>query len=137
MELVKPLMFIAGALMMKTHNELKFGEYQFARNASLRDVVDTIIDRIGSPDSGMFIDAFSGTGAVAEAASRAGWKVHVNDHLSSSAIMSFARLVSKADVLFSGLGGYASAVDVLNSLKPQRGFIWREYSHNIAEIHYD
>ncbi|MDM7480782.1 MAG: DNA adenine methylase [Halomonas sp.] len=95
-------------------------------------VVDTIIDRIGSPDSGMFIDAFSGTGAVAEAASRAGWKVHVNDHLSSSAIMSFARLVSKADVLFSGLGGYASAVDVLNSLKPQRGFIWREYSHNIV-----
>ena len=91
-------------------------------------VVDTIIDRIGSPDSGMFIDAFSGTGAVAETASRAGWKVHVNDHLRSSAIMSFARLVSKADVLFSGLGGYASAVEVLNSLKPQRGFIWREYS---------
>lgn len=91
-------------------------------------VVDTIIDRIGSPDGGMFIDAFSGTGAVAEAASRAGWKVHVNDHLSSSAIMSFARLVSKADVSFSGLGGYTSAVEVMNSLKPQRGFIWREYS---------
>ena len=40
----QPYLFIAGALMMKTRNELKFGEYQFPRNASLRDVVDTIID---------------------------------------------------------------------------------------------
>lgn len=91
-------------------------------------IVDSIIERIGPPDGGIFVDAFSGTGAVAESASKAGWKVHVNDHLCSSAIMSFARLVSLADVTFSEFGGYARAIDVLNSLDPQRGFIWREYS---------
>jgi len=91
-------------------------------------VVDAIIDRIGPPDGGVLIDAFSGTGAVAAAAADSGWKVHVNDHLSSSAIMSFARLVSKIDTPFRSLGGYVNAIDLLNSVEPQRGFIWREYS---------
>ena len=40
----QPYLFMAGALMLKARDELKYGEYQFARNASLRDVVNTIID---------------------------------------------------------------------------------------------
>jgi UPF0755 protein len=40
----QPNLFIAGALILKTQNELKYGEYKFARNASMRDVVDTIIE---------------------------------------------------------------------------------------------
>ena len=40
----QPMLFIAGALLLKTQNDLKYGEYRFPRNASLRDVVDTIID---------------------------------------------------------------------------------------------
>jgi UPF0755 protein len=40
----RPFLFIAGALLIKTRNELKYGEYQFSRNASLRDVVDTLIE---------------------------------------------------------------------------------------------
>jgi len=40
----QPNLFIAGALMLKAQNELKYGEYRFTRGASLRDVVDTIID---------------------------------------------------------------------------------------------
>ena len=40
----QPYLFIAGALMMKSQNELKYGEYRFAKGASLRDVVDTIIE---------------------------------------------------------------------------------------------
>ena len=91
-------------------------------------VVDAIIDNVGAPDGGVFIDAFSGTGAVAHAASRAGWSVRVNDHLASSAIMSFARLVSRVDVPFVRLGGYTNAITELNSLEPMSGFIWREYS---------
>ena len=39
----QPNLFVAGALMAKAQNELKYGEYRFTRNASLRDVVDTII----------------------------------------------------------------------------------------------
>lgn len=40
----QPYLFIAGALLMKARDDLKYGEYQFNRNASLRDVVDTIIE---------------------------------------------------------------------------------------------
>lgn len=91
-------------------------------------IVEAIIEHVGQAGSGMFIDAFSGTGAVAEAASRAGWRVHVNDHLASSAIMSYSRVISKADIPFVALGGYGNAVLGLNEVKPIRGFIWRQYS---------
>jgi UPF0755 protein len=40
----QPYLFIAGALLMKARNELKYGEYKFSKQASLRDVVDTIIE---------------------------------------------------------------------------------------------
>jgi len=40
----QPSLFIAGALIFKAQNELKYGEYKFTKNASLRDVVDTIIE---------------------------------------------------------------------------------------------
>jgi UPF0755 protein len=40
----QPYLFMAGALLMKMRHDLKYGEYQFTRQASLRDVVDTIID---------------------------------------------------------------------------------------------
>lgn len=91
-------------------------------------IVEAIIDHIGPPEGGVFVDAFSGTGAVAEAASRAGWPVHVNDHLASAAIMSYARVTSKADIPFRGLSGYHSAIAALNEASSARGFIWREYS---------
>ena len=91
-------------------------------------VVKAILDRIGEPDGGTFHDAFSGTGAVAQAASEAGWKVHVNDHLTSAAMMSFARVTSSAQAGFAGVGGYSQAIVDLNAAKPVGGFIWREYS---------
>ena len=40
----QPWLFIGGALVLKARDDLKFGEYQFAKHASLRDVVDTIIE---------------------------------------------------------------------------------------------
>lgn len=91
-------------------------------------VVDSIIKNIGAPDSGVFVDAFSGTGVVAEAASRAGWPVLVNDHLYSSAIMSYARIIASAQAAFQNVGGYHGAINRLNSANPRRGFIWSEYS---------
>jgi UPF0755 protein len=39
-----PLTFIVSAMMAKTHDEMKFGEYQFPRAASLHDVINTIIE---------------------------------------------------------------------------------------------
>ena len=41
----QPLVFVGAALVLKARGEeLKFGEYQFARQATLRDVVDTIVE---------------------------------------------------------------------------------------------
>lgn len=91
-------------------------------------VVEAIIENIGPPDGGILVDAFSGTGAVADAASRFGWPVHVNDHLFSSAIMSYARVTSSAQAAFANVGGYHSAIASLNAADPRRGFIWKEYS---------
>jgi UPF0755 protein len=40
----QPLVFLAGVFALKASGELKAGEYQFARQASLRDVVDTLVE---------------------------------------------------------------------------------------------
>jgi UPF0755 protein len=40
----QPYLFTVGALLMKSQHDLKYGEYKFVKGASLRDVVDTIID---------------------------------------------------------------------------------------------
>src|SRR5215467_5799214 len=39
-----PMTFVISALLAKTREELKFGEYQFPKQASLRDVINTIVD---------------------------------------------------------------------------------------------
>lgn len=91
-------------------------------------LVDAIHEHIGMPDGGTFVDAFCGTGAVAEAASKAGWPVLVNDHLASSSIMALARVLSEKQVSFDAFGGYLNAINELNRAEPYAGFIWREYS---------
>ena len=40
----QPYLFIAGALLVKARNDLKYGEYEFRKHASLREVVDTIVE---------------------------------------------------------------------------------------------
>jgi len=93
-------------------------------------LVEALIDHIGTPSrtDGLFVDAFCGTGAVAEAAARLGWSVWLNDHLTSAGIMSAARLTSIRDAQFKHFGGYTEAISILNDLSPVKGFIWREYS---------
>ena len=39
-----PLTFVVSALLAKKREELKFGEYQFPKQASLHDVINTIVD---------------------------------------------------------------------------------------------
>ncbi len=93
-------------------------------------VVDDITAHFGPPPKtgGRFVDAFCGTGVVAEAAARAGWSVRLNDHLLSAVTLAHARLMSRRDTPFRELGGYMKALERLNATKPLRGFIWREYS---------
>ncbi len=40
----QPLIFMGAAIAMKSRGELKYGEYQFLKHASLADVLDTIIE---------------------------------------------------------------------------------------------
>jgi UPF0755 protein len=40
----QPWVFMGGVIALKARDELKYGEYQFHRQASLRDVVDTLVE---------------------------------------------------------------------------------------------
>lgn len=93
-------------------------------------LIEQLKDRIGLPIKGrnVFIDAFCGTGAVAEAAAEMGWEIRLNDSLHSAIMVSEARLIGINQVNFSKLGGYDSAIKKLNSITGKHGFIWREYS---------
>ncbi|MBP0635921.1 DNA adenine methylase [Cupriavidus sp. AcVe19-6a] len=92
-------------------------------------LVDQITPHMGRPKEGaFFVDAFCGTGVVAEAAAALGWNVRINDNLHSAVISAGARLISQEQATFKKLGGYAKAISTLNAAKPKHGFIWREYS---------
>lgn len=92
-------------------------------------LIEQITTYIGPPQNGaFFVDAFCGTGVVAEAAAELGWNVRINDNLHSAVISAGARLIGKEQAVFKKLGGYAKAIAKLNAAKPKHGFMWREYS---------
>lgn len=93
-------------------------------------VVGDLMAFIGSPGTGdgFFVDAFCGTGVVAEAAADAGWPIRLNDHLVSAALVAEARLLSHVDTPFAAFGDYFSAITKLNSVTGRHGFIHRQYS---------
>jgi adenine-specific DNA-methyltransferase len=92
-------------------------------------LIEQIKAYIGCPKQGaFFVDAFCGTGVVAEAAANLGWNVRINDSLRSAVICAEARLLSWEQARFKKLGGYSKAVIKLNAAMPKKGFIWREYS---------
>lgn len=92
------------------------------------EIIEYVKETATIESGGFFVDAFSGTGVVAEKAAQIGWPVHVNDMMTNAVIMSEARLLSSADVPFDCFGGYEEVIKALNSLSGEEGFIWREYS---------
>lgn len=91
-------------------------------------VAGTIVDLAGRPQGGRFVDAFSGTGAVASSAADRGWAVTLNDSLPSAVAMSIGATVGRGNVPFEGLGGYGRAIASLNTAIGQPGFLHSEYS---------
>jgi adenine-specific DNA-methyltransferase len=91
-------------------------------------VVAQIAEHLDVPKGRVFVDVFCGTGAVAEIAAERGWKVRLNDHLSSATTMAEARLLTADETPFNDLGGYDAAIASLNKEVPIEGFIWSEYS---------
>lgn len=96
-------------------------------------VADVIVGLAGESSGGRFVDAFSGTGAVAAAAADRGWAVTVNDALPSAVAMSIGATVGSGNVPFIGLGGYAHAIACLNAVTGQPGFLHSEYSPASAQ----
>lgn len=97
-------------------------------------LINQIATYIGPPKQGaFFVDAFCGTGVVAEAAADLGWNVRINDSLYSAVISAGARLISADQAAFKKLGGYTNAIAKLNAAKPKHGFMWREYSPASAD----
>ena len=92
-------------------------------------IAHDIMTYIGGPNgaSQEFLDAFSGTGAVASVAADLGWNVHVNDALPSATTIAVSRLLSESEVPFIGIGGYRKACEKLNKSRCE-GFFWKEYS---------
>lgn len=97
-------------------------------------LVDQIKDLIGPLNGGFFVDAFCGTGVVAEAAAEDGWPVRINDHLASAVISASARLIATNEARFAQLGGYEEVLRVLNAIRAKEGFIWRTYSPASRDI---
>lgn len=91
-------------------------------------VAGVILDLVGEPDGGRFVDAFAGTGSVAAEAVSRGWPVAVNDSLPSAVAMSVAATVGRGNVPFKELAGYEAAVELLNSVEPAPGFLHDQYS---------
>lgn len=91
-------------------------------------VAGIILDLVGEPNGGRFVDAFAGTGSVAAEAASRGWPVTVNDSLPSAVAMSVAATVGRGNVPFKELAGYESAVNLLNSVEPAPGFLHSQYS---------
>ena len=93
-------------------------------------IASAILDRVGEPrrGDGSFLDAFAGTGVVAEEAARRGWSVKINDHLLSATAIAAARVTTSRAARFRKLGGYKEAVRLLNDLPPRKGFFFKTYS---------
>jgi adenine-specific DNA-methyltransferase len=91
-------------------------------------VVAEIAEYLDVPKGRFFVDAFCGTGAVAEMAAERGWRVRLNDHLVCATTMAKARILSGVEARFVHLGGYLSTIKTLNQARPCKGFIWSEYS---------
>jgi adenine-specific DNA-methyltransferase len=92
-------------------------------------LIEQIKSNFGPPVPGsFFVDAFCGTGVVAEAAHELGWNIRLNDNLLSAVISGQARLTSTRQAPFLNFGGYTRVIEELNATQPSEGFITRTYS---------
>jgi adenine-specific DNA-methyltransferase len=92
-------------------------------------VASQVLDIVGPPGArGVFVDAFCGTGSVAEEAARRGWPIRLNDHLLAAVCLAEARVAPPMAHEFAALNGYANAVSVLNGLEATDGFVHATYS---------
>jgi adenine-specific DNA-methyltransferase len=89
-------------------------------------LTDIISERV--PYGARIADPMCGTAAVSEALARRGYSVAASDFLTFPVLHAKARLLFGEEPGFERLGGYARAIEHLNSLTPVRGYFYREFS---------
>jgi adenine-specific DNA-methyltransferase len=89
-----------------------------------------LTDIIGEhiPYGSTIADPMCGTASVSEALAHAGYSVAASDFLTFPVLHAKARLLFDSAPSFTHLGGYAAAIDRLNSLAPVQGYFFREFS---------
>jgi len=91
----------------------------------------------GGSTSGMvFLDPFSGSGAVSRLARFMGFTVHANDwepyaHIVTSAYLTVSK--AEGESLYGGFGGGKQAFAFFNALTPKPGYIARTYAPRSTE----
>jgi adenine-specific DNA-methyltransferase len=93
-------------------------------------LVDTIVDAVGSvvKPGATVADLMCGTATVADSLAQAGYRVVAGDELTFPVRHARVRLLIDREPPFEALGGYASALGLLNDASLIEGFFQREYS---------
>ena len=92
----------------------------------LLPLIDAAIRRTGLR-SGTFLDAFAGSGVVSRLAKLSGFRVIANDWEPYCEVINRAYIEINAAPSFYRLGGLARAVEILNLLPGERGYIATHY----------
>lgn len=92
-------------------------------------LADWIVSEISNvlPMGSSIADPMCGTASVSIALARAGFAVTAADALTFPVLHAKARLLAKHPPPFEYFGGYQSAIQWMNSIKPIKGFFYREF----------
>ena len=102
----------------------------------LLDLIQSALGHTEATPGSTFVDLFAGSGVVSRLAKTLGYRVISNDWEPYTIPINTCYVACNAAPLFSGLGGYASAIDALNGVPPLDGWITRHLCPRNDE-HYD
>lgn len=91
----------------------------------LLDLIQAALRQTGAKPGTTFVDLFAGSGVVSRLAKMLGYRVISNDWEPYTVPINTCYVACNAEPPFSRLGGYASAIDALNSAPPFEGWVTR------------
>lgn len=102
--------------------------YRYLGNKHLH--TEHIVNLVSSlvPRGASVADPMCGTASVSAALAQSGFSVTAADQLTFAVLHAKARVQLKRAPRFPAFGGYASALEYLNSVRRRRGLFFREYS---------
>lgn len=82
------------------------------------------------PAGAVVADPMCGTASVSEALAIKGFSVVAADALYFPTVHAAARLLIKEEPAFDYYGGYSATLEMINKLKPQEGYFFKEFGSN-------